>query len=65
MSMSMTTGIGGVITTVPVSGGGERMRSVWYPKGKATLRKGKANDEVQVKLVSLGLVGVAGVFAFA
>jgi len=45
MSMSMTTGIGGVNPTVPVSGGGERLRSVWYPKGKANFKKGKANDE--------------------
>jgi hypothetical protein len=41
----MTTGMGGVNTTVSVSGGGERLRSVWYPKGKAIFKKGKANDE--------------------
>lgn len=35
------------------------------PQWKGNFKKGKANDEVQVMFVSLGLVGVAGVFAFA
>jgi hypothetical protein len=37
-----------------------------FPKERQILRKEKLMmSEVQVKLVSLGLVGVAGVFAFA